>query len=324
VTTIRQEAAVPLTAAGRRFDQALAEMFPDYSRSRLSGWIKSGAVTLDGATVPPRQLLRGGEQVVLQAELENEVTSAPEDIALDIVHEDDHLLVLNKPAGLVVHPGAGNPAGTLLNALLFHDPKLAELPRAGIVHRLDKDTSGLMVVARTLPTYTALVDLLSRHEVERQYEAVVLGTMVAGGTVDEPIGRSMGDRLRQAVRDEEDGKRAVTHYRLRERFRAHSLLQCQLETGRTHQIRVHMAHIGHPLIGDPLYGGGLKLPKGASAELIGTLRGFRRQALHAERLSFIHPATGEEMSFRAERPADQRLLIEALREDLAEHGSEHY
>jgi 23S rRNA pseudouridine1911/1915/1917 synthase len=281
-------------------------------------------VTLDGAVAPPRQLLRGGEQVRLQVELENEVTSAPEDIALDIVHEDEHLLVLNKPAGLVVHPGAGNPAGTLLNALLHHDPKLAELPRAGIVHRLDKDTSGLMVVAKTLPTYTALVDLLSRHEVERQYEAVVLGTMVAGGTVDEPIGRSMGDRLRQAVRDEEDGKRAVTHYRLRERFRAHSLLQCQLETGRTHQIRVHLAHVGHPLIGDPLYGGGLKLPKGASAELIAMLRSFRRQALHAEKLSFIHPISGEALSFSVERPADQLALIEALRADLLEHGSDHY
>ncbi|SHL74028.1 23S rRNA pseudouridine(1911/1915/1917) synthase RluD [Rhodanobacter sp. OK091] len=324
MTTIRHEAEVPLAAAGRRFDQALAEMFPDYSRSRLSGWIKSGAVTLDGAQAPPRQLLRGGEQVRLQVELENEVTSAPEDIGLDIVHEDEHLLVLNKPAGLVVHPGAGNPAGTLLNALLHHDPKLAELPRAGIVHRLDKDTSGLMVVAKTLPTYTALVDLLSRHEVERQYEAVVLGTMVAGGTVDEPIGRSMGDRLRQAVRDEEDGKRAVTHYRLRERFRAHSLLQCQLETGRTHQIRVHLAHIGHPLIGDPLYGGGLKLPKGAGTELIAMLRGFRRQALHAEKLSFVHPISGEALSFAAERPADQWALIEALRADLLEHGPDHY
>jgi 23S rRNA pseudouridine1911/1915/1917 synthase len=324
MTTIRHEAEVPLAAAGRRFDQALAEMFPDYSRSRLSGWIKSGAVTLDGVQAPPRQLLRGGEQVRLQVELENEVSSAPEDIALDIVHEDEHLLVLNKPAGLVVHPGAGNPAGTLLNALLHHDPKLAELPRAGIVHRLDKDTSGLMVVAKTLPTYTALVDLLSRHEVERQYEAVVLGTMVAGGTVDEPIGRSMGDRLRQAVRDEEDGKRAVTHYRLRERFRAHSLLQCQLETGRTHQIRVHLAHVGHPLIGDPLYGGGLKLPKGAGAELITTLRGFRRQALHAEKLSFIHPISEEALSFSAERPADQLALIEALRMDLVQHGSDHY
>jgi 23S rRNA pseudouridine1911/1915/1917 synthase len=324
MTTIRHEAVVPLTAAGRRFDQALAEMFPDYSRSRLSGWIKSGAVTLDGAQAPPRQLLRGGEQVLLQVQLENEVSSTPEAIALDIVHEDEHLLVLNKPAGLVVHPGAGNPAGTLLNALLHHDPKLAELPRAGIVHRLDKETSGLMVVARTLPAYTALVDLLSRHEVERQYEAVVLGTMVAGGTVDAPIGRSMGDRLRQAVRDEEDGKRAVTHYRLRERFRAHSLLQCQLETGRTHQIRVHMAHINHPLLGDPLYGGGLKLPKGASPELIAELRGFRRQALHAERLSFVHPISGETLLFNAERPADQEQLIVALRTDLAAHGADDY
>ncbi|WP_426702217.1 23S rRNA pseudouridine(1911/1915/1917) synthase RluD [Rhodanobacter sp. Col0626] len=324
MTTIRHQGEVPLAAAGRRFDQALAEMFPDYSRSRLSGWIKSGAVTLNGVPAPPRQLLHGGEQVHLLVELETEVSSAPEDIALTIVYEDDHLLVLNKPAGLVVHPGAGNPAGTLLNALLHHDPKLAELPRAGIVHRLDKDTSGLMVVARSLPASTALIDLLSRHEVERQYEAVVLGTMVAGGTVDEPIGRSMGDRLRQAVRDEEDGKRAVTHYRLRERFRAHSLLQCQLETGRTHQIRVHLTHIGHPLIGDPLYGGGLKLPKGASPELAAMLRGFRRQALHAEKLSFVHPVSGEALSFSAERPADQQALIEALREDLVEHGSDHY
>lgn len=324
MTTISHEADVPLAAAGRRFDQALAEMFPDYSRSRLSGWIKSGAVTLDGAQAAPRQLLRGGEQVRLQVELEKEVASAPEDIALDIVHEDEHLLVLNKPAGLVVHPGAGNPAGTLLNALLHHDSSLAELPRGGIVHRLDKDTSGLMVVAKTLATCTALIDLLSRHEVERQYEAVVLGTMVSGGTVDAPIGRHMGDRLRQSVRDEEDGKHAVTHYRLRERFRAHSLLQCQLETGRTHQIRVHMAHINHALLGDPLYGGGLKLPKGASPELIATLRGFRRQALHAERLSFVHPATEQMLSFNVDRPADQLAVIEALRMDLAVNGADEY
>ncbi|MDW2982591.1 MAG: 23S rRNA pseudouridine(1911/1915/1917) synthase RluD [Rhodanobacter sp.] len=320
MTTIRHEAEVPLAAAGRRFDQALAEMFPDYSRSRLSGWIKSGAATLDGAQVPPRQLLRGGERVCLEAELENEVASAPEAIALAIVHEDEHLLVLDKPAGLVVHPGAGNPAGTLLNALLHHDPKLAELPRAGIVHRLDKDTSGLMVVAKTLPVHTALVDLLSRHEVERQYEAVVLGTLVAGGTVDAPIGRGMGDRLRQAVRDEEDGKRAVTHYRLRERFRAHSLIQCNLETGRTHQIRVHLAHIHHPLVGDPLYGGGLKLPRRATPELVAALRGFRRQALHAERLAFVHPATHEPLAFGAGRPADMTALIAAMRDDLAVHG----
>ena len=320
MTTLRHSAEVPLSAAGRRFDQAVAEMFPDYSRSRLSGWIKAGALTLDGAQAPPRQLLRGGERVSLEVELAAEVALEPEAIALDIRHEDEHLLVLNKPAGLVVHPGAGNAAGTLLNALLHHDPRLAELPRAGIVHRLDKDTSGLMVVAKTLPAHTALVEMLSRHAVERQYEAVVLGTMVAGGTVDAPIGRHIGDRLRQAVRDEEDGKHAVTHYRVRERFRAHSLLQCQLETGRTHQIRVHLAHIGHSLLGDPLYGGGLRLPKGASAELIATLRGFRRQALHAERLAFEHPVSGEAMAFSVERPADQLGLIEALRADLQARG----
>jgi 23S rRNA pseudouridine1911/1915/1917 synthase len=319
MTVIRHEARVPLSAAGRRFDQALAEMFPDYSRSRLAGWIKAGAVTLDGAAAPPRQLLRGGEQVRLEAELVNEVESAPEAIALAIVHEDAHLLVLDKPAGLVVHPGAGNPAGTLLNALLHHDPTLAELPRAGIVHRLDKDTSGLMVVARSLAAHTALVEMLSRHAVERQYEAVVQGTLVAGGTVDAPIGRHLGDRLRQAVRDEDDGKHAVTHYRLRERFRAHSLVQCNLETGRTHQIRVHMAHVHHPLVGDPLYGGGLRLPKGATPELVAALRGFRRQALHAERLAFEHPVTGAAMAFQAPRPADLDALIASLRADALEH-----
>jgi 23S rRNA pseudouridine1911/1915/1917 synthase len=324
MTTIRHEAIVPLSAAGRRFDQALAEMFPDYSRSRLTSWVKDGAVTLDGVPAAPRHLLRGGEKVQLEVELATEVASAPEAIALDIVYEDPHLLVLNKPAGLVVHPGAGNPAGTVLNALLHHDPKLAELPRGGIVHRLDKETSGLMVVAKTLATHTALVAMLSRHDVERQYEAIVLGTMIAGGTIDAPIGRHMGDRLRQAVRDEEDGKHAVTHYRLRERFRAHMLLQCSLETGRTHQIRVHLSHIGHPLIGDPLYGGGLKLPKRATPELVAALRGFRRQALHAERLAFEHPVTGEPMSFQVPRPADMDALIAALREDLAVNGPDDH
>jgi 23S rRNA pseudouridine1911/1915/1917 synthase len=319
MTRIRHEAQVPLAAAGRRLDQTLAQMFPDYSRSRLAGWIKTGAVTVDGAAAPPRQLLRGGEQVRVEAELASEVRSAPQDIALTIVHEDEHLLVLNKPAGLVVHPGAGNPDGTLLNALLHHEARLAELPRAGIVHRLDKDTSGLMVVARSLPAHTALVEMLSRHAVERQYEAVVLGTLVAGGTVDAPIGRHLGDRLRQAVRDEEDGKRAVTHYRLRERYRAHALIQCNLETGRTHQIRVHMAHIHHPLVGDPLYAGGLRLPKGATPQLIAALRGFHRQALHAERLAFEHPVTGEAMAFEAARPADMESLIATLRADDLAH-----
>jgi 23S rRNA pseudouridine1911/1915/1917 synthase len=197
---------------------------------------------------------------------------------------------------------------------------LNELARAGIVHRLDKETSGLMVVAKTVPAQTGLVAMLSRHEVIRQYEAVVLGTMVAGGTVDEPIGRHHHDRLRQAVRDEEDGKHAVTHYRLRERFRSHTVLQCNLETGRTHQIRVHLAHIGHPLVGDPLYGNGLRLPKGASPELIQALRGFRRQALHAERLAFVHPVTGADLAFEAVRPADMENLQAVLREDTRQAG----
>jgi 23S rRNA pseudouridine1911/1915/1917 synthase len=316
MTLLRHEAPVPLTAAGRRFDQTLAEMFPQYSRSRLSAWVKAGAVLLDGQKVAPRQLLHGGELVVLTAELENEVEAAPEDIALDIRYEDDDLLVLNKPAGLVVHPGAGNSAGTLLNALLHHDPKLAELPRGGIVHRLDKDTSGLMVVAKSIAAHTALVAMLSRHDVHRQYEAIVLGTLVSGGTVDEPIGRHHHDRLKQGVRTVEDGgKEAVTHYRIRERFRSHSLLQCTLETGRTHQIRVHMAYLEHPLLGDQLYGNGLRLPRGASPALIDALRGFRRQALHAEKLAFVHPITGQDMAFESARPPDQDALIVALRAD---------
>ena len=320
MTAIQRTGVVPLSIAGQRFDQGAAEMFPEYSRSRLSRWIKSGALTLDGAHASPRQLLRGEELLCLDAELEQEVGNSPENIPLDIVYEDADLLVVNKPAGLVVHPGAGNPAGTLLNALLHHDPALAQLPRAGIVHRLDKDTSGLLVVARSLPACTALVDLLSRHEVEREYEAVVVGTLVAGGTVSTAIGRCKGDRLRQAVCDADEGKHAVTHYRVGERFRAHSLIQCRLETGRTHQIRVHMAHIRHPLLGDPLYGGGLKLPKGAAPELIAVLRSFRRQALHAQRLAFVHPVSGKAMEFGAERPADQQVLIDALRADLLERG----
>jgi 23S rRNA pseudouridine1911/1915/1917 synthase len=320
VTTIQREAAVPLDIAGRRFDQTVAGMFPDFSRSRLSSWIKSGALTLDGVQASPRQLLRGGELVRLDVELENEVGNAPEAIALDVVYEDADLLVVNKPAGLVVHPGAGNPAGTLLNALLYHDATLAELPRAGIVHRLDKDTSGLMVVAKRLPTYTALVDLLSRHEVQRQYEAVVLGALVAGGTVDAPLDRHPTDRLRRAV--QVGGRPAITHYRVREKFRAHASLQCELESGRTHQIRVHMAHAGWPLVGDPLYGRGLKLPRAATPRLAEALRGFRRQALHAEHLAFAHPVTGEALAFDAEPPQDLRDLLDALREDAAA-GDDH-
>lgn len=314
-------ASVPIELAGRRFDQALAELFPDFSRSRLTAWIKSGDARLDGAIVAPRHLLRGGEVIELRVRLEREIGAEPEAIELDIRHEDTEVIVVNKPPGLVVHPGAGNPTGTLQNALLHHDPKLAEIPRGGIVHRLDKDTSGLMVVARTLRAHTSLVEQLSAREVHRQYAAIVYGAMIAGGKVDAPLGRHPHDRLKQAVR--EDGRDAVTHYRVRERFRAMTLVECRLETGRTHQIRVHMAHVKHPLIGDPQYGGLLKLPKGATPELVAALRGFRRQALHAERLEFLHPKSGKTIAVEAERPADMQALLAALRADTREHANEN-
>ena len=310
-------ATVPDAAAGRRFDAVLAELFPEYSRSRLAEWIKSGDARLDGREARPRDPVHGGETVSLVAAPEIQTRSEPEDIALDVLYEDAEVFVIDKPPGLVVHPGAGNPAGTLVNALLHRDPALAQLPRAGIVHRLDKDTSGVMVVARTLPAHTALVEQLSARAVHRQYLAVVVGALVAGGRVDAPIDRHPRDRLRQAVR--EDGREAVTHYRLRERFRAHTLLECRLETGRTHQIRVHMAHIKHPIIGDPLYGGPLKLPKGADDRLIERLRGFRRQALHAEVLEFAHPISGAPIRCAAPIPADMQALLAALRDDLRRH-----
>ncbi len=319
---LRLEAIVPDELAGARADRAAAEVFAGYSRSRISGWIKSGELTFDGRPRKPSEPVTGGERLALDAAIDAQTDSVAEPIALDIVHEDRDVLVIAKPAGLVVHPGAGNPDGTLENALLHHDPKLAALPRAGIVHRLDKDTSGVMMVARTLKAHAALVAALAAREVHRQYEAVVHGTIVAGGTIDAPIGRHPSDRLRQAIRDAEAGGRtATTHYRVRERFRAHTRIECRLETGRTHQIRVHMAYLRHPLVGDPLYGGGLKLPKGAGPELVEVLRGFRRQALHAERIEFAHPRSGKPVVAEAPRPADLARLIEALRADARAHDA---
>ena len=308
-----RQARVPDAAAGRRFDAVLAELFPEFSRSRLTEWIKSGAVLLDGEPVRPRDPVRGGEAVTLVAVVEVQTEAVAQDIPLDILYEDADLFVLDKPAGLVVHPGAGNPAGTLVNALLHRDPGLAVLPRAGIVHRLDKDTSGVMVVARTLPAHTGLVAQLAAREVHRQYLAVVVGALVSGGTAHAAIDRHPRDRLRMGVR--EDGREAVTHFRLRERFRAHTALECRLETGRTHQIRVHMQHLRHPIVGDPLYGGPLKLPKGATEELAAQLRGFRRQALHAETLEFAHPVSGAPVRVSAPVPADMLQLLQVLRED---------
>lgn len=309
-----RDATVPQTAAGRRFDAVLAELFPEFSRSKLSEWIKSGHARLDGRDdVRGRDPVRGGETATLDVILEAQIDAQPEDIPFDVLYEDADVIVLDKPAGLVVHPGAGNPTGTLVNALLFRDATLATLPRAGIVHRLDKDTSGVMVVARNLPAHTSLVAQLSARDVHRQYLAIVVGALVSGGTANAAIERHPRDRLKMAVR--EDGRDAITHYRLRERFRAHTALECRLETGRTHQIRVHMAHIKYPIIGDPLYGGPLKLPKGASEELIAALRGFKRQALHAEVLEFTHPTSGEVVSVRAPLPADMQQLLTALRAD---------
>ena len=312
-STPPRQATIPDTATGRRFDAVRAELCPEYSRSRLAAWIKSGDALLAGAPARPRDPVRGGETVTLVAVAEVRTEAVAQDIPLEVLYEDADVFVLDKPAGRVVHPGAGNPAGTLVNALLHRDPDLAALPRAGIVHRLDKDTSGVMVVARTLPAHTSLVAQLASRQVHRQYLAVVVGALVSGGTANAAIDRHPRDRLRMGVR--EDGREAVTHFRLRERFRAHTALECRLETGRTHQIRVHMQHLRHPIVGDPLYGGPLKLPKGASEELVTVLRGFGRQALHAETLEFIHPVSGEPLRVSAPVPADMLQLLQALRDD---------
>ncbi len=309
----RQILAVPEELAGLRLDQALARMFPEYSRSRLKEWLLAGAITVDGGPKRPRDAVAGGETVTLEPRAEAEVRAAPEPIRLDVVYEDDDLLVVNKGAGLVVHPGAGNPGGTLMNGLLHHAPKLEEVPRAGIIHRIDKETTGLLLVAKTLTAHTALVRQLADREISRNYLAVCYGVLTGGGTIDQPIGRHRVDRKRMSI--QQDGKPAVTHYKVLERFRAFTYISVKLETGRTHQIRVHFAWRRHALVGDQAYGGRLALPKGASEPVIDMLRGFKRQALHATRLAFEHPSSGEVLELEVPPPDDFQALLAVLRED---------
>lgn len=316
---VRREAVVPEQAFGSRLDVVLADLFSEYSRVRLQGWIKEGCVKVNGVVVDrAREKLMGGEQLLLEASIPVQSENAAEDIPLDIIYEDDAILVVNKQAGLVVHPAPGHASGTLVNALLHHAPELKMLPRAGIVHRLDKDTSGLLVIARSPDTHLALVQQLGKRAFLREYDAVVHGTIVAGGTVDAAIGRDPTDRQQMAV-VEETGRNAVTHYRVVERFRAHTHIKCRLETGRTHQIRVHMMHAGYPLFGDPVYGGRRRALAEASPELAETMKSFRRQALHAAKLGLVHPVTGEQMLWQAPMPADLENLLSLLRKDCVKN-----
>lgn len=311
---IKLEAVVPHESAGSRLDQVAAELFASFSRSRLQQWIKSGDLLVDGKNYRPKDKLLGGEHLSINVVPEAEGTWEPESISLDITYEDDHILVINKPAGLVVHPAAGNYTGTLLNGLLHHVAANESIPRAGIVHRLDKETTGLMVVAKSLEAHNALIQQLQARSVHREYQAITQGVMTGGGTVDEPMGRHPQARTKMAVVNH-GGKDAITHYRVIERFPNHTHIRVKLETGRTHQIRVHMAHIGYSLVGDMVYGGRLKLPKGATAELHDMLRNFKRQALHAGKLGLVHPESEEYMEWQVPPPEDFNLLLEMLKKD---------
>ncbi len=293
-----------------RLDQAVSELMPEYSRSRLQQWIKQGWIKVNGEVLKAKEKVKVNDQVDVVAELESQGSWEAQDLPLDIVYEDEDILVIAKAAGMVVHPAAGNPDGTLVNAVLHHCPALESIPRAGIVHRLDKDTTGIMVVAKTLPAQAHIVDQLQARSMGREYEALVVGALTGGGTVDAPISRHPQNRKKMAVNS--FGKPAISHYRLLQRFDGHSHVRVKLETGRTHQIRVHMAHIHHPLVGDPVYGGRLKMPAGASDELKQVLREFPRQALHARKLSLIHPRTEESMSWEIPLADDIQGLLLAL------------
>lgn len=323
--TIQEQHIVPNECSGKRLDQVAAQLFSDYSRSRIQEWIRAAAITVDGRQCRPRDKLLGGEELILQAELEEEERWEAQDIPLTIVYEDQDLIVINKPAGLVVHPGAGVANGTLLNALLFHYPEVAALPRAGIVHRLDKDTSGIMVVARSLLAHTSLVKQLQDRSLGREYEAVVMGELTGGGTVDKPIGRHPTQRVKMAVLEHSNtAKEATTHYRLLNRFDGYTHIACQLETGRTHQIRVHMAFIKHPLVGDPVYASRQRWVSGTSLVLQDALKAFNRQALHARQLTLVHPNTHEICSWEAPVPDDMTQLLSQLSTEASYDESQQY
>ncbi len=307
-------AVIPDEYGGLRLDHALAKMYADYSRARLQKWLKKGDITVNGEMMRPKDLISGGEKVQLEVRLRDEVLLEPEALDLNIVHEDEQVIVVNKPAGLIVHPGAGNPSGTMANALLHHAPGIRSVPRVGIVHRLDKDTTGLLVVAKDFKTHTSLVEQLQQRTVSRKYIALVYGGMISGGTIDEPIGRHSVDRKRMAVKPSM-GRPAVTHYRIRKKYNGFTLLDVKLETGRTHQIRVHMSHIKFPIIGDRVYGRKMNAGKNSVLQL---LSNFPRQALHAAELSFVHPGKQSEVSFSAPLPADFQELVDILESDLNE------
>lgn len=299
--------------AGLRIDQVAAEVWSEFSREKLKQWLKDGFLLVDGVQVKPKYQCKGTEQMTLQVKLSSQTQYSAENIPLDIIYEDDDILVINKPVGLVVHPGAGNSSGTLLNALLYYYPKSAELDRAGIVHRIDKDTSGLLVVAKNLESQFALSQQLANKTVYRLYDLVVYGYIIAGGTIDKPIKRHPTDRVKMAVLA--GGKDAVTHYNVKQRFKHFTRLHAQLETGRTHQIRVHFSYLGHPLVGDQVYLQRIKFPTGASPLLKDALQNFKRQALHAFRLGLVHPRTGQEMTFEAPLPADFEQLLQVLAQE---------
>ncbi len=318
-TTEHFNTKIPQNMAGYRLDKALAELFPSYSRGRLQQWMRDGYVLVNNVVKQRgKDKVKGDEDVQITVQLEEEVTWQAQQLPLDLLYEDEDILIVNKPVGLVVHPGAGNKDNTLVNALLHHEPLLAQLPRAGIIHRIDKDTSGVLAVARSLPAHAHLVAQLQNHEFVREYQAVINGVLVAGGTVDAPIGRHPTQRIKMAV--VASGKPAITHYRVIQRYRAHTHIRINLETGRTHQIRVHLTYKQYPLVGDNVYGGRLQIPPNSNDVFKETLRTFSRQALHAARLGFVHPSKGEFMEWTTPLPLDMKNLLTVLEMDRQEHG----